>query len=184
MYVVQVECCTKQQTSDKDIMVSSSSSSSSSQGTSPYAGQGTFAVPLEQRAERGVGGLSWVRALLAPVLLLSASVIMETYWILSLLLLRPFPALHGVYDRNLRWLKGNFASLLTALNQLFAPTTIVLTFSDEQGNLLEPERFVRRDAEGQVAELRLPERSVWISNHQVRVGPCDASITDRRAISY
>lgn len=56
--------------------------------------------------------------------------------------------------------------------QLFAPTTLRVTFETEGTGAFsekEAEQLVRRDAYGNVVELVLPKKLVIIANHQVRL---------------
>jgi len=60
------------------------------------------------------------------------------------------------------------------ISQFFAPSRIVLSFADESGVDLDPELFVTRDpvsmggdGTGKVTGLKLPDRSIFISNHQI-----------------
>lgn len=54
--------------------------------------------------------------------------------------------------------------------QLFGPTTLRITFESEGLGAFtkeDVERYVLRDANGEVSELRLPKKLVIIANHQV-----------------
>lgn len=55
--------------------------------------------------------------------------------------------------------------------QVFAPTTIRMTFESDGIGKFKPEeieQIVIRDPSGKIVELRLPSRLVIIGNHQVR----------------
>lgn len=50
---------------------------------------------------------------------------------------------------------------------LFSPSNVILSFRDENGNIMDPAQFVDFKPDGSVARVKLPKRSIWISNHQV-----------------
>ena len=83
---------------------------------------------------------------------------------------RPF------FERLIAYTKHCFGILLLCITQLFAPSKVVLSFTDENGTPLDPEQFIVRDERkkdknglGQFRRLNFPDRSIWISNHQVRI---------------
>jgi 1-acyl-sn-glycerol-3-phosphate acyltransferase len=82
-------------------------------------------------------------------------------------LLYPFSATRPYYEKLIQYTKLCFGRTIVAITQLFAPTTLVLTCSDEDGNVVDPETLITRDARGNLRQLRLPQKSLWISNHQV-----------------
>lgn len=102
------------------------------------------------------------------------------------LTLLPFPWAKEAHERGVRYTKGAFGVLISALFglyflalahrqpafacQVFAPTTLKVTFETEGTGAFtekEAEQLVRRDASGQVVELVLPKKMVIIANHQV-----------------
>lgn len=77
-----------------------------------------------------------------------------------------------VYQRTIAYTKHAFGLLLVSMSQLFAPTRLVLSFTDAQGAPVDPAPFVRRDPghgtdPGRVTRLNLPARSVAMANHQI-----------------
>jgi hypothetical protein len=109
------------------------------------------------------------------------------------LLCIPFQSAKSLYAEGIRYTKGSFGNLLSEretmyfdtlaadhaplvlMSQWFAPTKIVLTFETVgKGRISESEleKIVVRDPDGSVVSLRLPNKSVFISNHQVRTLPC------------
>lgn len=117
----------------------------------------------------------------------------------------PIPPLKRVYDEMIRYTKGAVASLLgecttlpmlcahaccadknlctVLVCQLCAPTEFSFTFetggpgaftSEEIGNM------VLRDEDGHFVSLNLPQRSVLITNHQVR---SPSKVTSKYALS-
>jgi hypothetical protein len=64
----------------------------------------------------------------------------------------------------------NVYRLLVFATQVFAPTHILITFEREgPGRFTEQEisEIVERNSSGEVVGLKLPDKSVMISNHQV-----------------
>ncbi|TRM61486.1 acyltransferase-domain-containing protein [Schizophyllum amplum] len=77
-------------------------------------------------------------------------------------------ACNRAYKDGVRYTKGGFGCLLVLMCQWFAPSAIRVTFEREgMGGFDDPETVVRRDAQGDVEYLDLPERFVLIGNHQV-----------------
>ncbi|KDN37273.1 acyltransferase-domain-containing protein [Tilletiaria anomala UBC 951] len=129
----------------------------------------TYAVPITQRHE------SW--HLLTATLVLLYMVIscgmphISQYLILPLAV---FPSSQPFHEIISYPYKRFFGCILVSVSQLLAPTKLVLTFTDEEGNPLDPEQFVTRDSrkksddpKGKITLLKMPDRSVWISNHQI-----------------
>ncbi|KAI0094604.1 acyltransferase-domain-containing protein [Irpex rosettiformis] len=84
--------------------------------------------------------------------------------------LLPFPATRKLYEEGIRYSKGAFGTLIVLVSQLFAPTTLAVTFQREGSGSFtdqEIERVVGRDSSGRVVSLHLPERAVLIANHQM-----------------
>lgn len=106
--------------------------------------------------------------------------------------LLPFATTKKLYEEGIRYSKGAFGTLIGMYNflfcerswpstsavtvlvsQLFAPTTLLVTFQREGlGGFTEEEidRVAERDASGRVVSLHLPEKAVLIANHQVSLG--------------
>ncbi|KAK0543930.1 hypothetical protein OC845_005871 [Tilletia horrida] len=87
-----------------------------------------------------------------------------------------FDSTRPIYDRGVAYTKKAFAHNLCLISQLFAPTKLVISFSDESGKLLDPETFVTRApssyngasiVKGKVTGVSLPQRAVVFSNHQI-----------------
>jgi len=81
--------------------------------------------------------------------------------------LRFFPSTKSKYHTLIEWTKGSFAKVLVTMTQFFAPSDLIVSFRDAEGNLIDPAPFAELDEEGFVRKLNLPKRSIWISNHQV-----------------
>lgn len=71
------------------------------------------------------------------------------------------------YEKGIQYTKLAFGRTVVAITQLFAPTTLIVTCSDENGNAVDPEKLVQRNASGGIEHINLPKKSVWISNHQI-----------------
>lgn len=82
----------------------------------------------------------------------------------------PLDVAWRLYEVGVRYTKGSFGTLLVLMCQWFAPTQLAVTFEkDGNGRFAdeELERIVVRDRSGRVTELRLPDKSVLIANHQI-----------------
>jgi 1-acyl-sn-glycerol-3-phosphate acyltransferase len=80
------------------------------------------------------------------------------------------PPLRMVYDELIRYTKGSFASLIVLLCQLCAPTEFSFTFETEGPGAFTQQEIadvVVRDERGHIVSLNLPDKSVFISNHQM-----------------
>ncbi|KAE8230107.1 hypothetical protein CF326_g4899 [Tilletia indica] len=82
------------------------------------------------------------------------------------------------YERGVAYTKLAFGRNLCLISQLFAPSTLVVSFADDSGRYLDPENFVTRAQSpygagaagvkgGKVTGLNLPGRAVVIANHQI-----------------
>ncbi|EIW86486.1 hypothetical protein CONPUDRAFT_44786 [Coniophora puteana RWD-64-598 SS2] len=113
-----------------------------------------------------------LNAICAGLVFVTSAVLINSFQLVVLLPLRviPLQATQNLYDEGVRYSKGAFASLINLMNQWFAPTQLKITFEREgQGKVSEEdiERFVERDGSGKISFLRLPQKSVITSNHQV-----------------
>ncbi|KAL5536028.1 hypothetical protein ACEPAF_4122 [Sanghuangporus sanghuang] len=75
-----------------------------------------------------------------------------------------------LHDEGVRYTKGAFGKLAVLMCQLFAPTTLRVTFETDGLGAFTPEQIqqiVVRDSSGKVVELRLPPKMVIIANHQI-----------------
>lgn len=122
-----------------------------------------YATPITDRK----APTDWVRtiefSLLFNFIIISTNVVQ--FFIFALFY--PFEATRPYYERGISYTKAVFSRLIVCISQLFAPTKLVVSCSDENGNYIDPEKLVRRNAKGRVVEFTLPDKSIWISNHQV-----------------
>lgn len=82
--------------------------------------------------------------------------------------LKFFPPTEALHRSLIRRSKGAFGKILVSITQLFGPSRLVVSFKDEKGNLIPSDQFVQYGPDGETIEkINLPERSIWISNHQV-----------------
>lgn len=107
--------------------------------------------------------------------------------------LLPFRRARKLYYEGIRYTKGSFGALLGTLHvhsdqekyrglsrvgtvlavlssQWFAPTELVISFETEGQGKFSPEELetlVERDKNGKVVSLNLPQKTVFIANHQV-----------------
>ncbi|WFD31591.1 hypothetical protein MSPP1_002630 [Malassezia sp. CBS 17886] len=95
----------------------------------------------------------------SAVILVGASLLFPT---LPLRLVYP-PA----HRKIAQFCKTYFVRALLYAFMILAPSDFVMSFSDADGVLLDPREYVSRDAAGRVNALRMPDMSVWISNHQI-----------------
>lgn len=65
-------------------------------------------------------------------------------------------------------------SLAVLTGQWFAPTELTLSM---EGDYLDPEKVLVRDASGSIVRLDLPSKLVVMSNHQVRLLPPHHSLS-------
>lgn len=123
-----------------------------------------YATPIPDRT----APTDWLRtiqfSILFNLLIISTNISQFVFF----LLLYPTQVTRPYYERCICYSKSVFSRLIVAISQLFAPTKIVISCSDENGNYLDPEKLVKRNQKGRVIEFSLPDRSVWIANHQVR----------------
>lgn len=71
------------------------------------------------------------------------------------------------FQRILRACKSLFSLLLAHMFSWFAPSQIILSFGDLDGNVVDANQFAERDADGRVVGLRFPTAGIWIGNHQI-----------------
>jgi hypothetical protein len=123
-----------------------------------------YATPIPERT----APTDWPRtiqfSILFNLLIISTNISQFVFF----LLLYPLEDTRSYYERCICYSKSVFSRLIVAISQLFAPTKIVISCSDENGNYLDPEKLVKRNKKGRVIEFSMPDRSVWIANHQVR----------------
>ncbi|KIK71227.1 hypothetical protein GYMLUDRAFT_33364 [Collybiopsis luxurians FD-317 M1] len=84
--------------------------------------------------------------------------------------LLPFKWSRALYEEGIRHTKGSFACLLILMCQWFSPTNLRITFEPEGKGAVPQDmvdRIVVKDKEGRVVKLKLPEKFVYIANHQV-----------------
>ncbi|KIO31945.1 hypothetical protein M407DRAFT_241659 [Tulasnella calospora MUT 4182] len=68
----------------------------------------------------------------------------------------------GLYDAAIKWTKKAFGTLVVLMCQWFAPTKFVITTEGMDESI-----FVKDPKTGKVTDIKLPEKLVIISNHQV-----------------
>lgn len=121
-----------------------------------------YDVPINERKRP----TDWVRTILFGIYF-NACILFVHSFQYFIALLYPISNTRRYYEILIQYTKRNFGKVIVAITQLFAPTTITLTCSDAQGNLIDPEHLVKRDSNGNVNKIQLPQKSVWISNHQI-----------------
>lgn len=86
---------------------------------------------------------------------------------LTQLLLYPLSFLHrSTYNRSIKWTKSNFTKVLIIITQSYAPTSFNVTLGRGPNGSLEWLQFIK-DPQGNIIEIiGLPEKGIWISNHQ------------------
>ncbi|KAL5494708.1 hypothetical protein ACEPAI_169 [Sanghuangporus weigelae] len=75
-----------------------------------------------------------------------------------------------LHEQGVKYSKGAFGKLTVLMCQLFAPTTLRVTFETDGLGAFAPEQIeqiVVRDSSGKVVEFRLPPKMVIIANHQI-----------------
>ncbi|KAJ3551374.1 hypothetical protein NM688_g4742 [Phlebia brevispora] len=95
---------------------------------------------------------------------------MSAFTMVLPLKLLPFPPAQKLYEEGVRYSKGAFGALLVFVSQLFAPTTMIISFErDGVGRICQEDidRMVVRDETGRVLALNLPQKAVLIANHQI-----------------
>lgn len=144
-------------------------STSTADSVSAKTGLGThdnvapYAVPIDSRPPAS----TWVQTLLFALVfngcIFSAHLLQLLVWPLAL-----HPATKPTYSSVIAYTKLAFARILLIISQFFGPTQLILSFGDGKGGLLDPEQFVVRDKQsGRIERVELPQRAVWMSNHQV-----------------
>ncbi|GAA5918522.1 hypothetical protein JCM1841_003280 [Sporobolomyces salmonicolor] len=73
------------------------------------------------------------------------------------------PLAGEVHRAGIAYSKETFASLLVLIVSQFGPSRLVVSAESER----ELNRFVRRDAHGEVVGLAVDRHAVWIANHQM-----------------
>lgn len=120
------------------------------------------AVPIPARPEEP----AWLQTTLFTIYFM-ASILLAHFTQNIVQPLRLFPSTQKAYQWIINRTKGTFGKLLVSMTGIFAPSKLVVSFRDEQGNLLDPDQFVTYEPDGTVKKINLPKRSIWISNHQV-----------------
>jgi lysocardiolipin and lysophospholipid acyltransferase len=126
-------------------------------------GQLEYATPIPDRKD----STDWVRTIVFSLWFNYVIIVTNLTQFVALAFLYPWQATRPYYERYISYTKLIFGRLIVTLSQLFAPTKLIVSCSDENGNYLDPEKFVRRNSQNRIVEVLLPERSIWISNHQV-----------------
>ncbi|KZO95979.1 hypothetical protein CALVIDRAFT_537566 [Calocera viscosa TUFC12733] len=133
------------------------SSSASKSSKPPVDRSQLYKLPIPQRPPH----TRWLPALaFATIYNFGCCVIVATQ--LLIWPLRPFDATRKAYDDIINWTKGSFALLCMCVIQWFAPVQVVLT-ADEGIDLDE---LVVRNAQGELVELKLPQKFICLANHQ------------------
>jgi hypothetical protein len=94
----------------------------------------------------------------------------------------------GVYRRHIKRTSGHFGSLLLRMNQLFAPSDIVLTGDESIKGIVKvyQGKQLKGDDGGKSKYeflLDMPDRLVLISNHQVNSHPVVLLVTGRLCVT-
>ncbi|WFD40505.1 uncharacterized protein MJAP1_003491 [Malassezia japonica] len=71
------------------------------------------------------------------------------------------------FQTVIRACKTLFVMLLTHMFSVFALSEIVISFGGMDGQCVDAEQFVQRDALGRVVGLDLPSTGIWVGNHQI-----------------
>ncbi|THH10539.1 hypothetical protein EW145_g1245 [Phellinidium pouzarii] len=128
-----------------------------------------YALPIADRPRK-----SWYQfahGVVFLIVFLFGCIMINTTQLVFVLPLRLVPnaRVRALYEEGVRYTKGSFGMLITLACQLFAPTTLRVTFeTDGIGafSLEEIENVVERDASGNIVRLCLPKKLVIIANHQ------------------
>ncbi|EMD41741.1 hypothetical protein CERSUDRAFT_110317 [Gelatoporia subvermispora B] len=128
------------------------------------------AIPIASRPRRTwrqvLNALSFLLVFLSGCLMINGS----QFVVLLPLKLLPFDWARRAYYAGIRYSEGAFGTLMMLACQLFAPTTLVVSFEKHgEGKFTEEEvaRIVERDGSGKVVNLHLPQKTVLIANHQM-----------------
>ncbi|KAF9270418.1 acyltransferase-domain-containing protein [Marasmius fiardii PR-910] len=129
-----------------------------------------YSLPVSQRAP-----LSWKQKILAlgfgSMFNLGCLMINGSQFVFLLpLRILPFHWSRKLFEEGIRYTKGAFACLLILMSQWFSPTKLVITFETKgQGALTEEEieNIIVKNEKGEVVSLNLPQKFVYIANHQV-----------------
>ena len=125
-----------------------------------------YTIPIKTRSSPP----NWLQTAIFAILFNASIFTLNAFQFIGAFFLYPLPATRPYFEWVIAFTKRGFGQLLLTISQLFGPTKIVLSFTDEKGNRIDPEQFVKRDPKnksGKIQYLDLPRRSVWISNHQV-----------------
>ncbi|KAF9553721.1 hypothetical protein BGW38_009364, partial [Lunasporangiospora selenospora] len=120
---------------------------------------------------KGVRALVWALYFNLGASLVSMSQILS----LPLAIVAP-----GLYHRHIRRTEGHFGALLVKMNQLFAPSDVILTGDASINGIVKRSTLRHRqseaksneeeyDTENGIVELDMPERMILISNHQASI---------------
>ncbi|KAL0580279.1 hypothetical protein V5O48_001696 [Marasmius crinis-equi] len=86
----------------------------------------------------------------------------------------PFDWSRELYEEGIRYTKGAFGCLLILMCQWFAPTKLAITFETKGKGAFredEIEDIVVKNDKGEVVSLNLPQKFVYIANHQASLSP-------------
>ncbi|EJC98701.1 acyltransferase-domain-containing protein [Fomitiporia mediterranea MF3/22] len=134
------------------------------------ASKPSYTLPIKDRPPKT--WFQFIHGILSLAVFLTGCIILHAAQLAFMLPLRLVPSRRAreLYERGVRYTKGAFGSLATLMCQLFAPTSLRVTFETEGIGAFTPEQveqIVVRDASGKVVELRLPPKMVIIANHQI-----------------
>lgn len=122
-----------------------------------------YAVPIADRAKPN--------ALLTVVKVVSIAFFMCPTMLCEMLLIILCMPLWYVwptaFQTVIRACKTLFVMLLTHMFSVFALSEIVISFGGMDGQCVDAEQFVQRDALGRVVGLDLPSTGIWVGNHQI-----------------
>lgn len=71
------------------------------------------------------------------------------------------------FQTVIRACKTLFVILFTHMFSVFAHSEIIMSFGGMDGQCVDAEQFVQRDALGRVVGLNLPQTGIWVGNHQI-----------------
>lgn len=131
-----------------------------------------YNIPIKERKRP----TDWPRTI-AFSLFFNLSIILTHGLQLILSILYPFRLTRPYYEVFVQYTKLAFGRLIIAITQLFAPSKLVISCSDPHGNYVDPETFVSRDKKGNIEQINLPRKSIWMSNHQVSMATFSRTAT-------
>ncbi|KAI5474612.1 lysocardiolipin and lysophospholipid acyltransferase [Pseudohyphozyma bogoriensis] len=116
-----------------------------------------WSLPKQSRPPHG----STLKGIVWAILFNSGIIFISTLQLLCYPL-HLFPPTANLYEQVLDSTKGYFGQLAVFISQYFCPTEFVVS----AGHGVAGTEWVERDDKGDVRRIRLPDRGVWMANHQ------------------